>query len=350
MKITTAKKGMTLVNKVNGKAYEVTEWDGTVAKAVSINPETNKMFEKDEDGYDTVEVNEANSICFRTLHIPEDESTLEGYTVKNGELLLNDKAVTVQGEIVVEDIIAALPGYLVLAVKPREKKDDLIDLFIFEPERDKFTKLIRGNSIPMPKTVKALEGAILLGYNETHLEEVPDEDGVVTEVEFFDRGALMLIANRKLNSVFFERPMDFTNLLEVAGAGLETTFLISTTKTADVDGRIEDSKMYYEKVSVDVKYASVSSTALWNQPRATVTSAAICHVADGGIVLKGADFIQYGEIRINTPFVANIKGEYLVDITRDGDDEIYTFADEKYAVTRLKRTRTKDRGYIYSIM
>lgn len=347
MKITAIKKGTTLMNKVNGAKYKVVELEGNTGLAANIDPETNEVYDKSHENYEEIVLSDENDICFKALNIPKDEEVPDGYTVKDGKLILDGEEVTEQGEICVEKILAALPGYLVLAVKPRDKESKLIDLFIYEPERDRFTKLIRYNSIPMPETVKELTGAILLGYNQTHIEEEPDEDGVATEVEYFDRSALMLVANHRLNSVFFERPMDFTDFRKFAGS--EHSFLLSSKKDVE-DGKVVDSKIWYEKVVVDAEHVAISTAALWNQPYETVVSAAVCHVADGGIVLKGNNYIQYGDSRMNTPLAAQVKGEHLVDITKDGDDEIWTFATDKYEISKIKKTRTKDRGNIYSIL
>jgi len=351
MKITTATKlGTQVENKVNGKVYELTNWTDDKKEslvAVTVNPETGKSLEETEDGFDKIEVTEENGICFRTVSIPADEVIPEGYTVVNGELLLNGDSVTEQGEIFIEDILAALPGYLVLAVKPRGEKKDLVDLFIYEPERDKFTKLIRYNSIPMPVVVKELEGAVLLGYNKTHMEEVPDEDDVAVEVEMFDASALMLISNKKLDSAFYHRPMVFNSLKEVLGS--ESLFLISSNKTVE-EGKVEDGKSpYYELVEVQVERTSVNSESIWNQPKSEILTAAVSK-SNGGIVMKGKNYIQHNDECFQTALVEKVKGEYLVDVTLDGDNEIWTLATENYEVTRIQRTRTRDRGFIYSIL
>lgn len=351
MKITTKTKiGTTVANKVNGNVYQLTAWKDeakTTAIAVAVNPETNAVFAEGEEGYDAVEVTEANGICFRTLRIPDDESILEGYTVKNGELLFDDEPATEQGEIVIKEIIAALPGYLVLAVKPRDEKDDLIDLFIYEPERDKFTKLIRRSSIPMPKTVKKFEDGVLLGYNQTHMEEEPDKDGVAVEVEYFDTAALMLVSKRKLNSVFFTRPMNFDSLKEIVGA--ENSFIIVSTEVVDEEGKVEECKPHYRRVSVDVESNYVSEAGIYPQPKGEVKEVSIVNAMDGGLMLKGSDFIQFGDNAIESKLAGQIKGNHLVDITRDGDDEIWSIATKEYEVSKIKKTRTKDRGNIYSL-
>lgn len=348
MKITDVKVGTRVMNKVNGASYEVVDvqkGSNISAVAVIIDPETNAIVPTGGKGYDDITISEKNAICFRITFWPKDETLPEGYTVADGQLLIDGKPVTEQGQIFVNEIISVLPGALLLAVKPREEKDELIDLFTYEPERDKFTKLIRSSSIPTPVIVKTLEEGLILGYNKSHEEKEIDEDGKETGNvnEVFDSSYLMLVKDGNVKSVSFDRPMTM-QLIDVLGA--DNKFLIGTDKCVDSDGYIKDSKMYYEVVSLECD--GIYSENPYRQPLAKILSAASVKIG-GGIVLKGEDFILFNDLRIDSPLVKQIAGEYLVDVTYGEHEVTVTMADKAYNTASIIRKDTKDRGYIVSL-
>lgn len=361
MKITKIKKGTRVLNKVNGKTYEVTELnkdkDVLTGVAIAINPETDAPYASADEEYNEVVITEANDICFRTIFIPEDTVIPAGYTAKDGVLLRADgKPATEQGQIYVEHVIYALPGYLVLAVRPREEKEGYIDLFIYRPEKDKFKKLLR-TSIPNPVVFLVPDDeSIVLGYNATHQVDVLDENGTPTgeKKEIFDGAAIMLVRDGFLDLhdgyLDYEKlplPMDFKCVKEILGANQR--WLLGTNKAVDSDGAIVEGEWHYVEIKTAVE-EGFDVTSLSPQPGASVVSAATVNLTKGGIVLKGTDFIQYNDLRIESPLVQQIAGSYLVDVTFEESSVIMTFADEKYNTSRIKRQSTRDRGYIVSLV
>lgn len=348
MKITsTTKEGTRVLNKVNGKVYEMVSvpdgtTDSTDILAVNVNPETDMVYDVSEEERDTVTITEQNAICFKTLSVPKDTNVPSGYTVSNGILYKNEEPVTEQGQIVVDNIVCALPGYLVLAVKPKtDAGDGMIDLFSYNVERDRFKKLIRA-SIPMPRVVLKQKESVVLGYSKTHTEDVLDEDGEKTgkEKEIFDGAALMLVHDERVDSVMFHRPVNLVLLPVAGGQGL---YLIEAGKVAFGE-EVEETKPYYYEIFV--KEDSVSSETLAYEPDAPVVSASVVTLYDRGLFLKGKDYILYNDLRIDSPLVAQMPGEYLVDITYGDHEVTVTLADENYNTASIVRKNTKDRGYI----
>lgn len=351
MKITNVKEGTRIFNKVNGREYEVTSVpEGASASsfgilAVAVNPETNEIYDSVDMDRDTVVLTEKNAICFKTLFIPKDTTVPVGYTVSDGILCRNDAQVTEQGQIVVESIIHALPGYLVLAVKPKTDEAGMIDLFTYNVERDRFQKLIRSSSIPMPKVVLEKENSVVLGYNKTYMEDVLDENGEKTgeEKEVFDGASLILVHDERADSVRFDNPVNL-GLIPVAGS--QGMYLIES-KAAGTDEAEEINPAYYE---IFVKEEYISMELLAYNLNARIVSASAVTLYDRGLFLKGEDFILYNDLRIDSPLVKQMPGKYLVDITYGEHEVTVTLVDEDYNTSSIVRKNTKDRGYIVSLV
>lgn len=351
MKIANVKAGTRVLNKVNGREYEITcvpvfskSSSGITAEAV--NPEINAVYDAADTERDEVLLTEQNAICFSTLSVPKDTNVPEGYTVKDGILFKDNKQVTEQGQIVVNSIIHALPGYLVLAVKPRTDKAGMTDLFTYNVERDRFQKLIRRSSIPMPEVVLEQENFVVLGYSKTHMEDVLDENGEKTgeENEVFDGAALILVHDEKADSVRFDSPVKL-ELIPVAGS--QDMYLIESAAMGS-DGEAEENKPSYDEIFVKEHY--ISSETLAYAPNKHIVSASAVTLYDKGLLLKGEDFIMYNDLRIDSPLVSQMSGSYLVDITYGEHEVTVTLADENYNTSSIVRKNTKDRGYIVSLV
>lgn len=350
MKITDVKVGTRAFNKVNGLTYQVTGITGTgksmVATLETIDAETSEVLDTADENYDAVTITEGNDICFKNIYTPANTEIPDGYSVENGCLMKDGEPVTEQGQIVVDSIIAELPGYLVIGVKPRTETDNLIDLFSYDPEKDNFRKLIRSSSIPTPKIIMRKENAVVLGYSKTHSEPVLDEDGKETDEckEVFDCAALMIVHDKKVDAVRFSRPIDL-ELLPIKGS--KTQYLLGTTKAVDDDNVVSESKPYYREI--EITEDCIYENDIYRQPLRTVESAALVNIEAGGIVLKGKDFILYNDLRIDSPLAEKIPGSYLVDITCGEHEVTVTMADEDYNISSIVRKDTRDRGYIVSI-
>lgn len=350
MKITDVKLGTRLFNKVNGLTYKVTDVTGSkeskIAVIETIDCETTDVLDGADENYDKLEVSADNAICFRILYTPENTDIPDGYSVHDGKLLKDGETVTEQGQIFVESIIATLPGYLVIGVKPKTKADNLVDLFSYDPEKDEFKKLIRTSSIPNPKVILEQDDFVILGYSTTHIEPVLDADGKDTGEKkvIFDGAGLMFVHDKKVDGACFKRPM---NLKLIPVNGSETDYLIETTYDVDENKVVSESKPLYARISI--ADSVISAEYLPYQPGKKVETAAVVNVAEKGIVLKGKDYILYNDLLIKSPLVEQIPGIYLVDVTYGNHEVTVTMADDEYNVASIVRKNTKDRGYIVSL-
>ncbi len=332
------KSGARIMNKITGQAYIVTaKTSGNEITAAPV----------DETGaYEVgseITITPEQGICFRVTEWPVDDSIPEGYSVTDGRLMKNGEEATEQGEIYVKTIVAALPGYLLLAVRPRNDREGYIDLFTYEPERDCFNKTIRA-SIPTVTVERVItdengkDSAVILSYVEKRTEEETEADtqgqDVTVTKETVTGSAVILVENRRADSYRTEN--EFKDLIDVDGE--EGTYLVKET--------CSDGNILYRVISIcngDVIQNSCISAA---EEVVKATSSA----AYPGITLIGKDFIQNDMFTFKTPLAGQIKGSFLVDMKECGKGETkVTLANRDMETTTITRRSTPDRGYVYTI-
>lgn len=186
--------GMEVVQKVSGKKFRVTEVEsketGKVAEAVEILQFGACVTDEPEK----VTISNANDICFRIVYDPGPTESVTGYDLKDGVIYFNENPVE-QGEIVVDSILAALPGGLVVTVKTKD--ESTVDMYFYDVERDLFTLKFAG----MPKedivVFKTTDTDAYLGFNCIHTKKVKEENGTEKEVREFAHGVVFRISYGK---------------------------------------------------------------------------------------------------------------------------------------------------------
>ena len=349
MKIANVKRtGTRVVNKVNGDIYEIVaieENNGqpSALSAVNVDPDTGMVRTNpaEDSKYDYITITDDNAICFRVTFYPPNPDIPKGYSVENGRLLDRDrKQVTDQGQIDIDHIICAIPGYLVLAVKAK-KEEDTVTLYSYDTERDLFIRLLQQ---PVPYLAVAFETdtQVVIGYSSTHEEKEKDEEGNEKARIVFDSAALVLVSGKNASTLYFEHPIDVRTLIRVKGE--ENTFLVCSEGEVDSNGFVTECSPNYEIVRICGN--SLKRAELYRQPEAVVTAASAVKIADGGYFLRGKDFMMYKDLRIDGTLAGENARDYLVDITY-GDHEVkVTTADSSYSTATVIRKDTKDRGYI----
>lgn len=206
------KTNVKVLNKVDGKYYKITSVTGTGSDVRGTAVEVDNNGQVVDDGSITA-INVNNAIAFRLVDDPNIPDVPDGYFVSAEGLLLDsdNKQVTEQGALIVKDIIAAVPGRLLLAVAPREPRDGYIDLMSYTTETDKFNKLIR-NSIPEPRLYAENNDntRIFLMYSRTFTQDRKEDDGTVVTDTIFDSAAAVTYdykTDRISSSCPFDRPI-----------------------------------------------------------------------------------------------------------------------------------------------
>lgn len=339
MRFEQVKRGARIMSKITGKNYEVTSKSGEKIFADVV---------KDDGSVDSengITITPEQSIGYRVIEWPKDTEIPEGYMVDDGKL--KDRAgndVTEQGEIFIGRIIANLPGQMLLAVRPKDGREGYIDLFIYEPGRDRFNKIIR-DTIPDVKVEESITDGetgdvtgVILSYVEKHKEEETETDAagqaVTVEKDVVTGSAVILVMNGRASSYRTEN--EYRKLISVAGD--RNAFIVKETS--------EDGDLYRTvRISDGGLISGNYMTATGDVLKASTTA------AYPTIVLIGSGFIQNDLITFKTPYVKDIAGDYLVDITECGKGETrITMANEKMETTTISRRNTPDRGYVYAII
>lgn len=119
----------TIVNKITGKFYLVTAVTNDSFEVQEVADERGKEL-IDED---PVSIPRKNIILYRFLH-DVSEPTLpdyKAYSIVNGQITMNGKPVTEQGQLAFEKIIGAIKDTLILSAKENE-------IYIYNIRRDSF--------------------------------------------------------------------------------------------------------------------------------------------------------------------------------------------------------------------
>ena len=152
MRIERLRRGLELLNKVDGKKYKVVEVDGAAGTAVEMHTDLDGTLIGLGD--EEVTITEKNALAFRIINDPEPYPVPEGYSVEGGVLLKDGKLACIQGEFSFGKILAKCEDYLILTAKVKGMKDGDVILVSYQVSRDFFRKL----------TVVPTENIVFLGY------------------------------------------------------------------------------------------------------------------------------------------------------------------------------------------
>lgn len=339
MEIKRLRKDQELFNKVDGQMYRVTEVNGTRAEKTGI---ATVIAGDGELGNSTVPLNESNSLCFRLVNDPNPADVPTGYTVKDGILYYEDTAATEQGQIYVSAIIGAIHGNLVLSVKCRDNAENKVDVFTYNPERDRFNKVL--SAIPSPQVVAVTEESILVYHSDTEMVEEKENDEVVIRERFMGTQVILITPKYCCTRDIDEKLDGFTDM--VLNEEGKCTYLGKLTTNTDSDGFVEPSKERYLEISVQDGSLCIGETHHIEDP----VSITRCKLLDKELLLMSENKLLYGDICVESDKVKELLDTpYLIDITKDGYTTRIALADEQYNIKTLVVTTTRDRGKIITI-
>lgn len=380
------REGMALLNKVDGKVYVVTKVNkngSAIATEGIVSDDGNMKYFPVENGKEVEVVPGKNDIAFRFLKDQLPHEVPEGYTVKDGILMLKGKPVTEQGEIVIDRIICCNPGNIILAVKPREEKAGYIDLFSYNLARDKFVKMIRA-TIPNVTHIGTYFDTDLLAYSMTHTEkEKVTVDGKEEEVEkeYFDASAVIAVSGRRVvSSVIPSYPFD-QNTAKIIPTGehgfgifFETDKKIREEENEagydGDDGYDEEEFFVDDDAEVKAEVETMGKKVMKGVARVMMmptpeggSYAVMAPLTDEGegeisyapsfqvfVMNDGKTLVVNGTPMVKSPKTAEVAGMTLVDITEKDDLQIFTFADkEAKVIKKLVVKHTPDRGTVVTV-
>lgn len=346
MRIERLRRGLELLNKVDGKKYKVVEVDGAAGTAVEMHTDLDGTLIGLGD--EEVTITEKNALAFRIINDPEPYPVPEGYSVEGGVLLKDGKLACIQGEFSFGKILAKCEDYLILTAKVKGMKDGDVILVSYQVSRDFFRKL----------TVVPTENIVFLGYAgegmETAVfifsatEEKEDcVDGEKKTVRCFKETAMVIIENgMSCTYENFDIPVTaedcFIKKIPGSKGGDFKMFLASDEE--EKDGVLVPRK---ERVWVQIQSWDMGCSPAFS--------------CDGNIhadwspayqdfAIRGKDMIRFKDLAVTSPAVAKLEGyDTLIDITREDYSYKLTFSNEDYGFKTLVSRSTRDRGYVVTV-
>lgn len=346
MRSNKIKTNVTIINKVDSREYKIINVDGAGDSVKG----TAKLVKDDGTLDDSVTsvITPANAIAYRLVEDPNIPAAPLGYSVEGGMLLKGGTQVTEQGSLIIDEIIAAVAGRLILAVVPREPRDGYIDLFSYTPETDKFNKLIR-NPIPRVRIIGLSEdkNIVALVYSRTYSKDKILESGETVTETLFDSAAVLAYVIKGdiiYSSKQFDMPIKAVNSVKNHRERFELAIEIDTIVNKDgIVTESEDTHLTILEISHDGKVDTINSYKIASAPEMIAETAA-------GFVIKLPDRIYINGYKYPVKNMSVLSGyDYLVDITKKEHEIRCTLADENMSVKTLIVTSTKDRGNIVTV-
>ena len=327
MKKEYLKEGAVVRCKAAGreKDYVIRDTKDNSFYAVEILPEE----EEEMANPDVIEVTDENLILFRYkyLSVPEEIPNSEEFTVRDGILYKGDKKVFDQGEIVVEKILGALEGHLVMLIK----RGDFSHIVTYRLERDSLCYV----SINLEGEVKAISypqesGELLIGVSATKEREFDTEEGTVKKTVLTKSLIIELSKNGKIKNV--------TLIDDIAEDVRVHDNIISYTTSVrvDDDGAIEKIEPVVRTLNSSLNNLNLKGTCI-----NAITKA-------NGEIYKTIETDK--EVRVLTPYkdfslkLSELKGYYLVE--ENEEENLYFFTNKDLNIKKVKVKETEDRGLV----
>lgn len=367
MRMKRLRKGLIVYNKLNGRKYKVvsvTAGDNgsNTGIAALIN-----AFDEIIPG-ETVEINEDNCLIFRALMETEPYPVPEGYSVAKGILYKDGKPVCEQGDINVKEILAVIPGKLIIAVgEHKEKNDDedQVNVYSYEPHRDRFIRLTK--KIPMPKLIgyKDNGDTAVLAYCDMTEEKRKDKDGVEKNVKVFRRAEIISIGNHlglggrpSAENYPIDIPMTVNETLLLSRPDGSAELLIPCDEElmlsrAPFDEDVSNCEVVAKAKRSWMLFYPSSDTGV-NVPISGDKSDVHAEYSpEFGFVISDNEtvFVEKGLMAIKSAAAAAVAKKYpvLIDLTKDGRTYRLSFADKSYNLKTVLSTKTDDRGFVVTV-
>lgn len=340
MRIERLRNEIEVFNKLNGKMYKVVE----------VTPDrtglAKEMLEDGTLGEASATIDESNCLAFRILNDPAPYPAPEGYTVSDGVLMKDGKPACEQGQLSISGILAKQPGYLILTAKNETTKDGMVELYSYQPCRDRFVKL---TTMPSPELIGYAgkdQDTAVIAYNQTETKKEKQEDGSEKETELFVSAAVLSIREgRVMTNCDINDPIDIsTAILKTIPDSEKFTVFIASDEETDEGFVLVPRK---DRCWIRVGGSYVESKFTMDGD----ISADWSYVYQDFVVKNDKSLqILSKDLKISSPCVAKLKGyDTLIDITREEYSYKLTFSNENYEFKTLTSKSTRDRGYIVTV-
>lgn len=342
--------GMTLRDKVTKARVFVQSVDGDKVELANVDDEG--VIDMNTVRTVTMASDSQSRKCFEILDYGKQDKPV-GYTVDNDGVLLKDgDAATEQGQLVFKNIIATLPGEIILTAETKDKKDNRLDVFSYRPAEDKFEKLI--SEVGEVNVTELADGTIALMVKTVEPRVVVDDDGDVLD-EDGNPVTAEVVENLYL-SLYDGKDIDFFQLdceLEDIRAIPDTSYLsaIATTIAGydDYNNRVLKPLKSVSNLVIDRTYHDVTRFET-----SVAADSITIDDTDSVVALAGDTFYYqnkgHNSRKVTAPCVKDLAGyKYLIDTDIRNGSETYVFANKDYEVKTLFLKKTYDRGNIISV-
>lgn len=376
--------GTVLINKLNGKKYEISEVDleNNTVTATEVLPED----AKEEAETDIVMLTEVNEKCFSYRFNP-NEKPAPTASVVAGKLVVGDSQV-IMGNIEAVEVLTTVPNEVLFTTKGTQ--DGTVDVKRYVVDADRFDTIMTGASDSI-RAEKAGKMVILI-ENKTTLIVQRDKDGnpildnngnEVTKPRF-DGSYVYQYTGTSLSGagctdededddddyfgestgdgIRIEAPID---KIELISYGADKTLVVTSVDEVDSDGYIlpaegntlvtllsvsTETRRHKEVEILRHTYSPLTRKVKGVDPVVTITR-------EDRIVFtimtdKMVDIIRGGRDTVidNETIASGLSGfNRYVGTETDGDTSEVSFADENYGVKTVTIRHTADRGDIISI-
>ncbi len=341
--------GMTLKDKVTKTRVFVQSVDGD--KVELVNVDAKGII--DMETVRTIVMDNQSRKCFEILDYGEQDNPV-GYTVDNDGVLLKDgDAATEQGQLVFKNIIATLPGEIILTAATKDKKDNRLDVFSYRPAEDKFEKLI--SNVGEVNVTKIASGTIAMMVKTIEPRVVVDEDGDDVLDENGEPVTAEVVENLFL-SLYDGKDLDYFQLdceLEDIKTIPDTSYLSAVATTVagydDYNNRVLKPLKSVSNLVIDRTYHDITRFET-----AVAADSITIDDTDSVVALAGDTFYYqnkgHNSRKVTAPCVRKLAGyKYLIDTDIRNGSETYVLANEDYEVKTLFLKKTYDRGNIISV-
>lgn len=297
---------------------------------------------------------------------------LDGYTVKDGILYKDDSVVTEQGQIKIRKILACMPGRLMLAVEMLRPDEDLVDIFTYTPDEDRFHKLM--GAVPVPDVHSLVErnesavGLYVFVTTRTKSHIVDDGDAERELLEFC--GSRMNLYSSTVDKIldYANGPFPIGEPIEIVpdkcDRGVQV-ICVSADET-DYDDEFEmtvvkarQGVLALHRFNIvlnaefdDSGYASLGAAEVIKLNAEFIDTITAC--VDDSLLIKanGSTILYYTNDRdyrrvINSPVAEATKGfDTLIEAKLSKDSNLFVLSNNNYETITIKSEKTPDRGIV----
>lgn len=350
MKIERLREEMEVFNKMDGNMYKVV----SVSNDNEISGIAHLMLDEGVNPDVKVEITEKNALVFRVERDPKPYELPTGYEVKEGILVKDGAAVCDQGNIVIKEILAELPRKLVLTAEAEPKKEGYVSLYLYDVQKDWFTNVLK--SVPNPTYIgylnkKCDKAAFAFSVEEWVEVTEEDTDKKVEKRKFVSSGLFTVNSRGHLLMTTLKMPIN-TGRIQLAYNPEEEEYKLFVP----VSEKLDENK-FIQKKEITTWYCQMHDywelTDPFDMENPEITWSPMYHA----FVVKNDEKIiildENESLKITGNAISKLpSGVILIDITKDRAKEEYrlAFCDQSYNITTVISKKTKDRGYLVSVL